>query len=118
MKQRLLKKHRDVMVQMDADERVEKLDETVRNVEEGYEVLLKAFAEREERRERKRAKGEKKRKAEEENGQAGKDKDRSKRKYILIEDSDVEETPKSVKSAKSEKSEQPAKNRVDGGVVE
>ena len=145
VKQRLLKKHRDAMVQMDADERIEKLDETVRNVEEGYEVLLKAFEEKAEgKKERKKSKeGKKKQKNKEkgkdkekekekevedeegegeaENGLAGKDKDkdkeRLKRKYIVIDDSDDEEekAPKLVKTPRSEKR---ARTRVGGGVVE
>lgn len=44
VKQRLYKRHRDMLVQIDKTERVEKLDETLQNVEEGYECLLKAFA--------------------------------------------------------------------------
>ncbi|KAF3482722.1 histone acetyltransferase type B catalytic subunit [Arthroderma uncinatum] len=46
VKQRLYKRHRDMLIQIDKDERVTKLDETLQNVEEGYAVLLKAFDER------------------------------------------------------------------------
>ncbi|DAA75515.1 TPA_exp: Uncharacterized protein A8136_1589 [Trichophyton benhamiae CBS 112371] len=46
VKQRLYKRHRDMLIQIDKDERVVKLDETLQNVEEGYDVLLKAFDER------------------------------------------------------------------------
>lgn len=47
-KQRLYKRHRDLLIQLDSSERVEKLEETVTNVEEGYDALLKAFNAREE----------------------------------------------------------------------
>jgi len=43
VKQRLFKKHRSLLSELDATDRVEKLDETVRNVEEGYDVTLKAL---------------------------------------------------------------------------
>lgn len=48
LKQRLYKRSRDVLIQLDMSERVQKLDETVSFVEEGYESLLQGFAEREE----------------------------------------------------------------------
>lgn len=47
LKQRLYKRSRDVLMQLDLSERIQKLEETVTNVEEGYEVLLKGFKERE-----------------------------------------------------------------------
>ncbi|RAL17716.1 histone acetyltransferase catalytic subunit HAT1 [Aspergillus homomorphus CBS 101889] len=47
-KQRLYKRSRDLLIQLDLSDRVEKLEETVTNVEEGYEALLKAFNAREE----------------------------------------------------------------------
>ncbi|KAJ5112643.1 hypothetical protein N7532_000688 [Penicillium argentinense] len=40
-KQRLYKKHRELLDELDLTDRVEKLDDTVRNVEEGYEITLK-----------------------------------------------------------------------------
>ncbi|WEW57073.1 histone acetyltransferase 1 [Emydomyces testavorans] len=43
VKQRLYKRHRDTLIQIDQAERVDKLEETLHNVEEGYENLLKAF---------------------------------------------------------------------------
>ncbi|EAS34379.3 histone acetyltransferase type B catalytic subunit [Coccidioides immitis RS] len=43
VKQRLFKRHRDMLIQIDQAERVQKLEETLHNVEEGYENLLKAF---------------------------------------------------------------------------
>ncbi|KAJ5805223.1 hypothetical protein N7474_011110 [Penicillium riverlandense] len=43
IKQRLFKKHRSLLSELDATDRVEKLDETVRNVEEGYDVTLQAL---------------------------------------------------------------------------
>lgn len=48
LKQRLYKRSRDVLIQLDMSERVQKLDETVSFVEEGYESLLQGFAAREE----------------------------------------------------------------------
>ncbi|PKX99004.1 histone acetyltransferase catalytic subunit HAT1 [Aspergillus novofumigatus IBT 16806] len=48
-KQRLYKRSKDILIQLDLDERIQKLEETVSNVEEGYEVLLKEFTEREEK---------------------------------------------------------------------
>lgn len=43
VKQRLYKRSRDMLIQLDMSERIEKLEETVSNVEEGYEALLKVF---------------------------------------------------------------------------
>ena len=47
VKQRLYKRSKDVLIQLEMSERIEKLDETVTNVEEGYESMLQGFAERE-----------------------------------------------------------------------
>ena len=47
VKQRLYKRSKDVLIQLELSERIEKLDETVTNVEEGYESMLQGFAERE-----------------------------------------------------------------------
>jgi histone acetyltransferase 1 len=41
-KQRLYKKHKELLQELELTDRLEKLDETVRNVEEGYEIRLKA----------------------------------------------------------------------------
>jgi histone acetyltransferase 1 len=41
-KQRLFKKHKELLQELELIDRVEKLDDTVRNVEEGYEITLKA----------------------------------------------------------------------------
>ncbi|PWY71637.1 histone acetyltransferase type b catalytic subunit [Aspergillus heteromorphus CBS 117.55] len=46
-KQRLYKRHRDVLIQLDMSDRVQKLEETVTNVEEGYNALLSVFDARE-----------------------------------------------------------------------
>ncbi|EAW14059.1 histone acetyltransferase catalytic subunit HAT1 [Aspergillus clavatus NRRL 1] len=46
-KQRLYKRSKDILIQLDLGERIQKLEETVTNVEEGYEVLLKEFTARE-----------------------------------------------------------------------
>ena len=48
LKQRLYKRSRDVLIQLDLTERIQKLEETVSFVEEGYEALLQGFAAREE----------------------------------------------------------------------
>ncbi|KAJ5113738.1 hypothetical protein N7456_002272 [Penicillium angulare] len=45
-KQRLYKKHKELLDELELLDRVEKLDDTVRNVEEGYEMTLEAFEER------------------------------------------------------------------------
>ncbi|OAX80431.1 hypothetical protein ACJ72_05234 [Emergomyces africanus] len=50
VKQRLYKHHRDLLIQLDRQERLEKLEETVGNVEEGYDGLLKAFQRKETRK--------------------------------------------------------------------
>ncbi|KAJ5666741.1 hypothetical protein N7462_011150 [Penicillium macrosclerotiorum] len=42
-KQRLYKKHKELLNELELIDRVEKLDDTVRNVEEGYEITLKAL---------------------------------------------------------------------------
>jgi histone acetyltransferase 1 len=41
-KQRLFKRHKELLQELELIDRVEKLDDTVRNVEEGYEITLKA----------------------------------------------------------------------------
>lgn len=43
-KQRLYKKHKELLQELELTDRLEKLDETVRNVEEGYEIRLTAVA--------------------------------------------------------------------------
>jgi len=43
VKQRLYKRSRDILIQLDLSDRIQKLEETLANVEEGYEVLLKGF---------------------------------------------------------------------------
>ncbi|KAF9893753.1 histone acetyltransferase 1 [Aspergillus nanangensis] len=48
VKQRLYKRSRDMLIQLEMSDRIEKLEETVTNVEEGYEALLKVFVAREE----------------------------------------------------------------------
>lgn len=42
-KQRLFKKHQELLKELELIDRVEKLDDTVRNVEEGYEITLDAL---------------------------------------------------------------------------
>ncbi|GMF72307.1 unnamed protein product [Aspergillus oryzae] len=48
VKQRLFKRSRDILIQLEMSDRIEKLEETVTNVEEGYEALIKVFTAREE----------------------------------------------------------------------
>lgn len=81
VKQRLYKRHRDLLIQLDRAERLEKLEETVGNVEEGYDGLLKAFENRETQ--------------EGGNGDVGREEDsparkRGKRKFTVFEDEDEE----------------------------
>lgn len=47
-KQRLFKRSKDLLIQLDMSDRIQKLEETINNVEEGYEAQLKGFASREE----------------------------------------------------------------------
>lgn len=42
-KQRLYKKHKELLSELDLTDRIEKLDATVQNVEEGYEITLDAL---------------------------------------------------------------------------
>lgn len=42
-KQRLFKRHRELLTELESSDRVQKLEETVRNVEDGYEFTLKAL---------------------------------------------------------------------------
>ncbi|PGH09031.1 hypothetical protein AJ79_05760 [Helicocarpus griseus UAMH5409] len=86
VKQRLYKHHRDLLVQLEKGERVEKLEETLGNVEEGYDSLLKALEIRSA-----------KEKQDAENGDMGVDvkgnagKERGKRKFTIMEDEDEDE---------------------------
>lgn len=89
VKQRLYKRNRDILIQLDQHERMEKLDETVQNVEEGYERLLKAFD----------AKMKRRQEVEEEASETGdgtadstqRSRERSKRKRAVVEDDEDEE---------------------------
>lgn len=47
VKQRLYKRSRDILIQLEPQDRIQKLDETVTNVEEGYDQLLTVFDARE-----------------------------------------------------------------------
>lgn len=47
VKQRLYKRSRDILIQLELQDRIQKLDETVTNVEEGYDQLLTVFDARE-----------------------------------------------------------------------
>ncbi|KAL1966084.1 hypothetical protein VTN77DRAFT_4832 [Rasamsonia byssochlamydoides] len=96
VKQRLYKRSRDVLIQLDLSDRIQKLDETLANVEEGYENLLKALDNREERIEA-REEGEeaevdpKKATIAEGNANGSFGRDRTKRKYTVIEDEEDED---------------------------
>lgn len=101
VKQRLYKRSRDILIQLDPNDRILKLEETVTNVEEGYEVLLKAFSARQESLIAKTA-DEKERKrsqsaavldeaSEAPNGTLGRDQ-RVKRKFTVADDDEEEET--------------------------
>ncbi|KAL2850604.1 acyl-CoA N-acyltransferase [Aspergillus pseudoustus] len=80
-KQRLYKRSRDMLIQMKMSERHHALEETVVNVEEGYEQLLGFFNEREDRL-----------KALQEEEEASSNRDqRTKRKFIVEDDDDDEE---------------------------
>jgi histone acetyltransferase 1 len=87
VKQRLYKRSRDVLIQLDPSDRIQKLEETVTNVEEGYDSLLKAFNAREESLQTRKEEAEelleaKAAASEETNGSSS----RTKRKYTIIED--------------------------------
>lgn len=99
-KQRLYKRSKDMLIQLDMSDRLQKLDETVDNVEEGYEILLQGFAAREEilkaREEEATELAESlptavpDKSGENPNGTLGRDQ-RVKRKYTVEDDEDEEE---------------------------
>ncbi|KAM5485582.1 histone acetyltransferase 1 [Microsporum canis] len=107
VKQRLYKRHRDMLIQIDKDERVTKLNETLQNVEEGYDVLLKAFDERASQKQNETEKGKRREQEEDNDGEdetpVSMKKKQSKRKFT-IEDGDESEEPRprngSAKKAK------------------
>ncbi|KAL2014419.1 hypothetical protein VTN00DRAFT_1944 [Thermoascus crustaceus] len=107
VKQRLYKRSRDMLIQLEPSERIEKLDETLANVEEGYENMLKVFSEREEemRAKNEQADLEAREEAEVEQGPGegtlGRDQ-RVKRKYtVMEEDEDLEEGDEAAKRQKA-----------------
>ena len=88
-KQRLYKRSKDMLIELEMTDRLQKLEETVDNVEDGYEILLKGFAEREEilkSREEELTVSQDKG-AEYLNGTPGKEQ-RSKRKFTVEDDED------------------------------
>jgi histone acetyltransferase 1 len=97
VKQRLYKHHRDTLIQLEMDERIEKLDETLRNVEEGYENLLRAFTVKAASRRAVGGAGQKEAPGDEmaAEGEAGSfgtaSRERGKRKYVVMEDEDEDE---------------------------
>ncbi|KAF7121681.1 hypothetical protein CNMCM5793_009153 [Aspergillus hiratsukae] len=99
-KQRLYKRSKDILIQLDLDERIQKLEETATNVEEGYEVLLREFTEREEKL---KARGEEKSPAAEvsDDGPSGTARDqRVKRKFTVQDDEDEVEEGDTAKRTK------------------
>lgn len=83
-------------MQLDLDERIEKLDETLRNVEEGYEILLKATMKRAAVKEAEEDKNGSAEEAKEKGGQDGDGtapsaSQRGKRKYVVLEDDEDED---------------------------
>lgn len=82
VKQRLYKRHKDMLIQVDVNERVEKLEQTLTNVEEGYDNLLKAFMAKEEVL---------KQAQEDEDMGGGEARVRSKRKLVISDEDDDED---------------------------
>jgi histone acetyltransferase 1 len=97
VKQRLYKRSRDMLIQLDLSDRIQKLDETLTNVEEGYEALLKAFVAREENNTIKDQGGEeervdpKKTSMSQRTANGVRNKDRLKRKLTVVEDDSDED---------------------------
>ncbi|KAJ5702962.1 Acyl-CoA N-acyltransferase [Penicillium malachiteum] len=89
-KQRLFKKHRELLTELELLDRVEKLDDTVRNVEEGYEITLEALEGRLPE-------------AQDENTASGSSGRREKRKLTLDDDDDEDEADNRTELAKRPK---------------
>ncbi|KAJ9328694.1 hypothetical protein DTO027B5_3172 [Paecilomyces variotii] len=102
VKQRLYKRSRDVLIQLDLSDRIQKLEETVTNVEEGYESLLKAFNAREESLQARKEEAKELLEAREAAGEgsANGSSSRSKRKYTVIEDEEDDDDEEGAKRAK------------------
>ncbi|PKY01393.1 putative histone acetyltransferase type b catalytic subunit [Aspergillus campestris IBT 28561] len=102
-KQRLYKRSRDMLIQMDVSERVQALEDTVTNVEEGYAALLKVFEAREEALKAKEAEaGGLQTTTAAEGSSSGRDK-RNKRKLTVEDDEDDEEEEEDPAMAKRPK---------------
>ncbi|KAL2788940.1 acyl-CoA N-acyltransferase [Aspergillus keveii] len=91
-KQRLYKRSRDMLIQMKMSERHHALEETVTNVEEGYEQLLGFFEEREE-----------KLKALQEEDEASNNRDQRTKRKFTVEDDDDEDSEEGSLAAKRPK---------------
>ncbi|KAK2810792.1 hypothetical protein FQN50_002615 [Emmonsiellopsis sp. PD_5] len=89
VKQRLYKHHRDLLIQLDREDRYQKLDETLQNVEEGYAKLLEAFEGKAEAEEEEEGEGEES--GVEVGAETGPSKERGKRKFTVLEDEDEED---------------------------
>ncbi|KAL4893053.1 acyl-CoA N-acyltransferase [Aspergillus ambiguus] len=96
VKQRLYKRSRDMLIQLEMTDRIQKLEETVGNVEEGYEVLLKVFVKREEAL---KAKLE----ADASSADASGRDQRAKRKFTVEDDEDEEEDAEETAASKRPK---------------
>lgn len=100
-KQRLYKRSKDMLIELDMSDRLQKLEETVDNVEDGYEILLKGFADREEilKSRQEQLTVSKDKAADRTNGTPS----RPKRKFVVVDDEDDEEDAgeSSVKKSKA-----------------
>ncbi|KAL4910139.1 hypothetical protein BDW74DRAFT_144506 [Aspergillus multicolor] len=84
-KQRLYKRSRDVLIQLKMSERHTALEDTVTNVEDGYEQLLGFLNEREERL-----------KAQQEEAEASNNRDQRTKRKFTVDDEDEEEEDESA----------------------
>ncbi|KAL5340718.1 acyl-CoA N-acyltransferase [Aspergillus crustosus] len=91
-KQRLYKRSRDMLIQLKITERHHALEETVANVEEGYEQLFEFFNEREERL-----------KAQQEEVEASSHRDQRTKRKFTVEDEDEEDDDEESIAAKRPK---------------
>ncbi|KAL9025754.1 MAG: hypothetical protein Q9196_005476, partial [Gyalolechia fulgens] len=109
VKQRVYKKNRDVLMQLERVERVEKVEETVGEQVGDYERLLRRMGERKERRKKKRGRDEEDEDEDEDeekegkkggidvDGRGEKRRERGKRKVVVDDDEELEGTPEPKK---------------------
>lgn len=103
VKQRLYKRSRDMLIQLDLSDRIQKLDETLTNVEEGYEALLKAFTAREEKRSEEEYVDAKTTSMSEGGANGARNRDRIKRKLTVVEDDDDDDLDQESEAIKRPK---------------